>query len=51
MGKGPLLLDQGAQSAVQPGLEHCQGGDSHSFSGHPVPGPHHPHSKDFLSYI
>uniref|UniRef100_A0A8V5GYJ6 Uncharacterized protein n=1 Tax=Melopsittacus undulatus TaxID=13146 RepID=A0A8V5GYJ6_MELUD len=36
---------------VQPGLEHCQGWGSHSFSGHPVPcqavlgtllSPHHP---------
>jgi len=22
-----------------------------SFSGQPVPGPHHPHSKEFLPYI
>jgi len=24
----------------------CQGGGSHSFSGQPVPGPHHPHRKE-----
>jgi len=41
----------GAQSPVQPGLEHCQGGGSHSFSGQPGPGPHHPQSEEFLPYI
>jgi len=40
-GQGHLPLDQVAQSPIQPGLEHCQGGDSHSFSGQPVPVPHH----------
>jgi len=34
----------------QPGLERFQGGDIHKFSGHPVPVPHHPHSK-FLPHI
>jgi len=48
---GTLPPDQGAQSPIQPGLEHCQGGGSHSFSGKPVPVPHHPHSKEFLPYI
>jgi len=28
-----LPPDQVAQSSIQPGLEHCQGGGSHSFSG------------------
>jgi len=27
------------------------GRGQHSFSGQPVPVPHHPHSKEFLSYI
>ena len=49
-GQGHLPLDQVAQSPVQPGVEHCQGGCSHSFSGQPVPVPHHPHSEDFLCY-
>jgi len=50
-GLGHLPLDQVAQSPVQPGLEHCQGGGIHSFSGQPVPVPHHPQSEEFLSYI
>jgi len=33
---------------VQPGSEQFQGGGSHSFSGQPGPGPHHPQSKEFL---
>ena len=49
--QGNLPPDQVAQSSIQPGLEHCQGGGSHSFSGQPVPVPHHPHSKEFLLYI
>jgi len=44
-------LDQVAQSPVQPGLEHCQGGAINSFSGQPVPVPHHPHSKEPLLYV
>jgi len=28
--------DQVAQSSIQPGPEHCQGGGSHSFPGQPV---------------
>jgi len=39
-GQGHLPPDQVAQSPVQPGLER---GGSHSFSGQPGPGPHHPH--------
>ena len=49
--QGHLPPAQGAQSPVQPGLEHCQGGGSHSFSGQPGPGPHHPHSEEFPSNI
>ena len=50
-GQGPLPPDQFAQSPIQPGLEHCQGGGSHSFSGQPMPGPHHPHGEEFLPCI
>jgi len=32
-GQGHLPLDQVAQSPIQPGLEHLQGGDVHNFSG------------------
>jgi len=32
-GQGHLPPAQLAQSSIQPGLEHCQGGGSHSFSG------------------
>jgi len=39
--QGHLSLDQVAQNSIQPGLEHCQGGDIHSFSGQPVPVFHH----------
>jgi len=49
--QGHLPPDQVAQSSVQLGLEHCQGGSSHGFSGQPVPGPHHPHSEEFLPNI
>jgi len=30
--QGHLPLDEVAQSSIQPGLEHCQGGGSHNFS-------------------
>ena len=50
-GQGHLPLDQVAQSPIQPSLQQFQGGDSHSFFGQPVPGPHLPHSKKFLSHI
>ena len=33
------------------GLGHCWGWDTHSSSGQPVPGPHHPQREEFLSYI
>ena len=49
--QGHLPPAQGAQSSIQPGLEHCQGGGSHSFSGQPGPGPHHPHGEEFLPNI
>ena len=47
-GQRHLPLDLVAQSNIQSGLEHCQGGDSHNFSGQPVPVPHHPGSNNFL---
>ena len=50
-GQGHLPLDHVAQSPIQPGLEHCQGGDIHIFSGQPLPVPHHPHTKEFLPYV
>jgi len=46
--QGHLPPDQSAEGPIQPGLEHCQGGGSHSFSGQPGPGPHHPHCIEFL---
>jgi len=49
--QGHLPPDQVAQSPIQPGLENCQGGGSHSCSEQPVPVARHPHSKEFLSYI
>jgi len=48
--QGHLPLDQVAQSPIQPGLEHCQGGGIHN-SRQPVPGPHHPYNESFLPYI
>jgi len=47
-GQGHLPLDQAAQSPIQPGLEHFQGGGIHSFSGQPVPVPQNPHRKNFF---
>ncbi|KAK4822067.1 hypothetical protein QYF61_009328 [Mycteria americana] len=37
--QGHLPLDQVAQSPIQPGLKHFQGGAIHNFSGQPVPAP------------
>jgi len=48
---GTLPPAQGAPSPVQPGLEPCQGGGSHSCSGQPGPGPHHPQGAEFLPSI
>jgi len=50
-GQGHLPPDPVAQCPVQPGLEHCQGGGTHSFSGQPVPAPHHPQSEELPPYI
>jgi len=49
--QGHLLLDQVAQSPVQPGLEHCQGWGIDHLSGQPVPGFHHHHLKKCLPYV
>ena len=49
--QGRLPPAQGAQSSNQPGLEHCQGGGSHSFYGQPGPVFHHPHGEEFLPNI
>jgi len=43
-----LPFDQVAQSPIQPGLEHFQGGGIHSFSGQTLSVLHHPHSKKYL---
>ena len=50
-GQGHLPPDQVAQSPIRPGLEHCQGGGSHSFSGQPIPVPHLPHSEDLQIFF
>ena len=34
---GTLPPDQGVQSPIQPGLEHCQGGSSQSFAHWKLP--------------
>ncbi|XP_065518123.1 uncharacterized protein LOC136004991 isoform X2 [Lathamus discolor] len=48
-GQGHLTLEQLAPSpCVLPGLEHCRGRGSLSFSGHPVPAPQHPHREELL---
>jgi len=38
---GTPPLDQAAESPIHPGLEHLQGWGIHSFSGQPMPVPHH----------
>ncbi|KAK4818789.1 hypothetical protein QYF61_019135 [Mycteria americana] len=50
-GQGHLSLDQVAQSTIQPGLEHFQGGGIHNFSEQSVPVAYHPHCKKFLPYV
>jgi len=50
-GQGPLPPAQGAPSPVEPGLEPCQGGGSHSSSGQPGLGPHYPQREEFPPYI
>jgi len=44
--QGHLPPAHAAQSSIQPGLEHCQGGGSHSFSGQPGPVFHHSHGEE-----
>jgi len=51
LGSSDLNPFPGTPLGDQPGLEHCQGGDSHSFSGQPGPVSQHPYSKKFLPYI
>jgi len=46
--QGHLPPDQVAQSSIQPSLECFQGWGISRLSGQPVPGPHHPHSEQFL---
>ena len=48
---GHLPLEQVTRSLVQPGFEHFQGGGSHSFSGQPVPVPHHAYHKKNLPSV
>ena len=49
--QGHALLDQVAQSLIQPGLESLQGWGINHISGQPVLVPHHPHCKSLFSYI
>jgi len=49
--EGHLPPHQIAQSPILPGLENFRGGGSQNFSGQPVSGPHHHHSKEFLPNI
>ena len=49
--QGHLPLDQVAQSPIQPGLQHFQGGGIHSFSGQHLSVPYNTHSKKFLPYV
>ena len=48
LGRDPLPPAQGAPSPVQPGLEPCQGGGSHSFSGQSGQGLTTLMGKDFF---
>ena len=43
-----LILEQAAQGAIQPGLEHLQGWSIHNLSRQPVPAPHHSFGKEIL---
>jgi len=51
----PVPLPGAGTPSTRPGCSKphptCQGGGSHSFSGQPVPGPHHSHSKEFPPYL
>jgi len=44
-------INQAAQGPIQTGPEHLQGWGNHSFSGQPLPLPHHPLRKEFLPNI
>ncbi|NXU49043.1 TRIM2 protein, partial [Turnix velox] len=52
---GKILIadsnNQCVQCLVQPGHQHLQRGGIHNCSGQPVPVFHHPHCKEFLSYV
>ena len=50
-GQGCYPLYQAAQGPIQYGFDCLQGWYIHSFSGLPVPVPHHPLSKKFPSNI
>ena len=45
------MVDQVAQSLVQPSLECFQGQGIYHISGQPVPMPQHPHAKRHFFYI
>ena len=49
-GQGCHSAGEAAQGPIQPGTEHLQRWGTHSFSGQPVPLPHHLHSEEFLPY-
>ena len=49
--QGHLPPAQRAQSSIQPGLEPCQGGGSHSFSGQLGSVFHHPHGEELKKII
>ena len=49
--QGYLLLDQVAQSPVQPGLECFQGWGFYHLSGQPLPMFHHLHHKTFVPFV
>ena len=46
-GQGCHPADQAAQGSIQASLKQLQEWGTHSFSGQPVPGPHHPLSEKF----
>jgi len=45
---GTSSTRSGCLNPIQPSLEHFQGEGSHSFSGQPVPVPHHTHRDEFF---
>lgn len=40
----------GCPGPTQPGLQYLQAWSTHSCSGQPVPGPHHPPCEEFLPF-